>query len=109
MKREGNFKPVIYCIGDGRVNEQVGLASLHVIMLRYHNFLEERLRLLNPHWNGDTLYQQARRMVYAAWQVIIYNEYLPITMGPILMKKFQLVLGKTGYLDCTFIKFTAYF
>ena len=55
--------------GDERVNEQIGLTSLHTLFLREHNRLARALAQLNPHWNGERLYQEARKIMGAYAQV----------------------------------------
>ena len=50
----------ILCVldaGDGRVNEQIGLISLHTVFHRGHNTLEDELHHINPHWRGERLFQ----------------------------------------------------
>jgi len=52
-------------LGDGRVNFNPDLTSLQVIFLREHNRLAQALSRLNPTWNDETLYQEARRIAIA--------------------------------------------
>lgn len=67
--------------GDIRVNEQVGLISMHTIFFREHNRIVAVLKQLNPHWAGEKLYQEARAIVAAEWQHVVYTEYLPKILG----------------------------
>ena len=67
--------------GDIRVNEQVGLISMHTIFFREHNRIVTSLKELNPHWDGEKVYQEARVIVIAEWQNVIYTEYLPKILG----------------------------
>ena len=84
-------------IGDGRVNENVALMGLHTAFMREHNRIEAVLHKLNPHWNGNRLMQEARRILIAEWQHIVYNEYIPIILGPFMMQQFGLNLQTAGY------------
>ncbi|XP_017777040.1 PREDICTED: peroxidasin [Nicrophorus vespilloides] len=70
-----------FLAGDIRANEQVGLIAMHTIWFREHNRLARELRLLNPHWEGDMIYQEARKIVGAAMQHITYTNWLPIIVG----------------------------
>jgi len=89
--------PPCFLAGDFRVNQQPALASMHTVWMREHNRLCKELARLNPSWNDETLYQEARRIVIAEIQHITYNEYLPIILGPEFMRVFQLELTKSGF------------
>ena len=51
------------------MNEQPGLTALHSALRREHNRVARGLARLNPHWQVETTYQQARRIVAAMLQV----------------------------------------
>ena len=51
---------------------------------------------VNPHWDEETLYQEARRIVGAEVQHITYSEFLPAILGEVLMKTFELEPKKQG-------------
>ena len=68
--------------GDVRTNEQVALTSMHVIFSREHNRIADKLAELNPHWSSEKIYQEARKIFGAVWQVIVYDSFLPHTAGP---------------------------
>lgn len=72
-----------YCFesGDTRANENVQLTSMHLIWARQHNYVADELRKINPQWNDERLFQEAKRIVSAQLQQITYNEFLPIVLG----------------------------
>lgn len=82
-----------FTAGDIRVNEQIGLVAMHTIWLREHNRIASELHDLNPHWDGDTLYYEARKIVGAEVQHITYAHWLPNILGPEGMK----ILNKNSY------------
>lgn len=55
--------------GDERNNIQPGLATVHTLQLRAHNAHARALAVLNPHWNDDRIFQEARRILIAQFQV----------------------------------------
>nr|NP_523891.2 peroxidasin, isoform A [Drosophila melanogaster]NP_995975.1 peroxidasin, isoform E [Drosophila melanogaster]NP_995976.1 peroxidasin, isoform D [Drosophila melanogaster]NP_995977.1 peroxidasin, isoform C [Drosophila melanogaster]Q9VZZ4.1 RecName: Full=Peroxidasin; Flags: Precursor [Drosophila melanogaster]AOQ10577.1 Pxn-RA [synthetic construct]AAF47668.1 peroxidasin, isoform A [Drosophila melanogaster]AAS64946.1 peroxidasin, isoform C [Drosophila melanogaster]AAS64947.1 peroxidasin, isofo len=67
--------------GDIRVNEQVGLLAMHTIWMREHNRIASKLKQINSHWDGDTLYQEARKIVGAQMQHITFKQWLPLIIG----------------------------
>ncbi|PSN32287.1 hypothetical protein C0J52_19510, partial [Blattella germanica] len=77
-----------------RVNEQLVLTCMHTLMAREHNRVARGLAQVNPHWDDETLYQEARRIVIAEIQHITYNEFLPIILGKEVMEKFGLLTQK---------------
>lgn len=80
--------------GEIRVNEQLVLTCMHTLMAREHNRVAHGLSQVNPHWDDETLYQEARRIVVAVIQHITYNEFLPIILGKEVMEKFGLLTQK---------------
>lgn len=86
-----------YQSGDIRVNLHPQLVVMHTLWLREHNRIAAKLALLNPHWDDEMLYQEARRIVIAEIQHITYNEWLPLVLGLKYAKKFGLQLKKTGF------------
>ena len=85
--------------GDLRNNEQPALNGLHILHLREHNRLARRLKEINPNWDNELLFQNARRILNAEWQHVIYNEFLPILLGQTFMKDFGLRALTEGFSD----------
>lgn len=83
--------------GDVRVNEHPGIASMHTLWVRQHNRLAITLADLNPHWNDEQIFQEARRIVGAQIQHITYNEYLPVVLGKETMDKYDLSPKHMGF------------
>lgn len=50
----------LYYPGDKRANQHPALTALHIIFLRQHNRIVNELKYLNPYWDGETLYQEAK-------------------------------------------------
>ena len=71
-----------FLAGDVRVNEQAALAAIHTLWVREHNLIATRLRVVNPHWDGERIYQETRKIVGAEIQKITYDEWLPVAVGP---------------------------
>ncbi|XP_068461121.1 eosinophil peroxidase-like [Clinocottus analis] len=71
-----------FLAGDERSNENIALTSLHTLFLREHNRLARALAVLNPHWNGERLYQEARKIMGGYSQVITFRDYLLHIVGP---------------------------
>lgn len=71
-----------FLAGDFRANEQLGLLSMHTIWMREHNRIAEELGNLNPQWDDDKVYHEARKIVGAEMQHISYTEWLPKILGP---------------------------
>ena len=84
-----------FLAGDVRSNEQMGLASIHTLFVREHNRIAKILKGLNPHWNGERVYQETRKIVGAVLQKITYEDFLPTVIGPNALPKYK------GYDDKT--------
>lgn len=69
-----------FTAGDIRVNEQVGLLSMHTIWMREHNRIAKFFNEINPHWTGEQIYQETRKIVGAIMQHITV-QWLPNVIG----------------------------
>ncbi|XP_058065669.1 peroxidase-like [Anopheles bellator] len=72
---------VCYQTGDLRSNQSPHLAILQIAHLLEHNRLARELHRLNPHWDDERLFQEARAINIGKYQAIVYNDWLPIYMG----------------------------
>ena len=80
------------------MNEQTGLTVMHTIWVREHNRIATALSALNPQWDEERLFQEARQIVIAQIQKITYQDYLPLVIGDLLP---ELILNYSlqGYND----------
>ncbi|XP_026823507.1 chorion peroxidase-like isoform X2 [Rhopalosiphum maidis] len=87
---------VTYCFdrGDPRNNEQFGLILYEEVFLRFHNIIAGLLHEENPDWTDETLYQEARRIIIALDEIIVYRDYLQILLGKEYCESTGLSLSK---------------
>ncbi|XP_037609748.1 eosinophil peroxidase-like isoform X2 [Sebastes umbrosus] len=74
-----------FIAGDVRVDENIGLTSIHTLFMREHNRVARALKRLNPHWDSETLYQESRKILGAYTQVFVFRDYLPHIVGDVAM------------------------
>lgn len=77
--------------GETRLNENLALVSIQVLFMREHNRLATELKRVNPHWQDERLFNEARKILIAQYQHIIYNEYMPIVVGWNTASQFDLL------------------
>lgn len=96
-ERRGRAKDV-YCFeaGDARANEQIQLTSTHTLLMREHNRLARALEAINPHWQDEQLFQEARKLVVGQLQHITFNEFLPLVIGKDKIYEYGLELEAPG-------------
>ncbi|CAL1540332.1 unnamed protein product [Lymnaea stagnalis] len=83
-----------FIAGDHRVNEQLALTAFHTLWMRQHNHIATRMHRINPHWDGNKIFYETRKIIGAMVQHISYKHWLPKALGPIGMAR----LGNyTGY------------
>ncbi|XP_049292121.1 peroxidase-like isoform X1 [Anopheles funestus] len=85
-----------YLTGDGRANQSPHLAILQITFVREHNRIARGLQALNPTWNAEKLFQEARRINIAQYQYIVFEEWLPIFLGRSFMIERQLLYQAAG-------------
>lgn len=67
--------------GDARANENLHLTTMHLLWARQHNLVADKLAELNPSWEDEHVFQEARHIVVAQLQHITYAEFLPVLLG----------------------------
>jgi hypothetical protein len=71
----------LFVTGDVRGNENVELTALQTLFVRNHNRIAAILQKEHPGWTDEQLYQEARKLNIADYQMIIYNEWIPAVLG----------------------------
>jgi peroxidase len=74
----------VFVTGDPRVMENPELTAVTILFMREHNFWVGKLKAQHPSWTGDQLYNMAKAITTAEYQNLIYEEYLPLLIGPVL-------------------------
>lgn len=85
--------------GDGRANQHPALTALQIVWFREHNRIATELHVINPNWNDERLFQEARRIVSAETQHIVYNEWLPGILGSKVTARYELYPRKSGFTE----------
>jgi peroxidase len=61
------FEDGVFKSGDTRVNENLVIQAMYTLFLREHNRIARELFKLNPHWNDERLFQEARKINIAKY------------------------------------------
>ncbi|CAG9762423.1 unnamed protein product [Ceutorhynchus assimilis] len=85
--------------GDGRVNQNTQLTILQTILLREHNRIADRLGAINPHWDDERTFQEARKIIIGQHQKIVYYDLLPLLIGEDNMKKHKLIYTSKDHVN----------
>ncbi|KAK9874569.1 hypothetical protein WA026_005402 [Henosepilachna vigintioctopunctata] len=78
-----------YRSGDKRVNENPHIKALYTLWTREHNRLALELSRLNPRWDSEKVYEEARRIVIAEIQHITYSEWIPTVLGTEIAESYK--------------------
>ncbi|CAG9825622.1 unnamed protein product [Phaedon cochleariae] len=90
---------VCYYATDDRFNQNPQLLALEVLFYREHNRIASRLSEVNPHWNDERLFQEARKINIGSYQNIMYYEWLPELFGRKVLISEQIIHDTHGYID----------
>jgi len=86
--------------GDERASEWPGLTAMHTLFAREHNRICDDLKTNHPQydvtWTDEYIFQNARRILIAEWQKIVYADYLPVILGNITPENFNLNVSKSS-------------
>uniref|UniRef100_A0A0K0F465 peroxidase n=1 Tax=Strongyloides venezuelensis TaxID=75913 RepID=A0A0K0F465_STRVS len=94
---------VIFIAGDSRVNLFIGLSSIHILFTREHNRIAGIFKRINPQWSDERVFQEARKLVGAQIQAIVYREYLPKILGSAFMTAIGPYKGYNQNVDATIV------
>ncbi|XP_040563712.1 salivary peroxidase/catechol oxidase [Lepeophtheirus salmonis] len=70
-----------FLAGDERSSEMPGLATMHNLFLREHNRIAKLLAKNKGHRSNEEIFEEARRIVGAEMQNIVYGEFLYGILG----------------------------
>ncbi|KAK3609208.1 hypothetical protein CHS0354_035148 [Potamilus streckersoni] len=90
--------------GHSEVNQVPSLTSFHTLFVNEHNRIVDALSKVNPTWDANKLFQEARKINIAQLQHIIYNGFLKAILSPSTMSKYKLRSHDDGYNNCYDIK-----
>lgn len=62
------------------------------VLVREHNRIADEIQQLNPDWEDDKVFEEARRILIAEWQDVVYGEYLPVILGESTVQRYQLAI-----------------
>jgi len=88
-----------FCFGSGdtRTTIHPGMTLMQTLFHRHHNYIAKKLNKLNPHWDDEECYQEARRINIGCFQHIVYTEYLPLLLGWKFMYEHGILPTSQGY------------
>ncbi|XP_025095126.1 peroxidase-like protein 3 [Pomacea canaliculata] len=90
--------PGDYCFlaGEGRVNEHPALTVMHTVFHRFHNRVALAISNINPRWSDETTFQETRRIVGGVMQHMTFHDWLPLILGPSVMRQYSLNVISAG-------------
>eukprot|EP00095_Tigriopus_kingsejongensis_P006865 maker-scaffold1431_size41609-snap-gene-0.2 protein:Tk06865 transcript:maker-scaffold1431_size41609-snap-gene-0.2-mRNA-1 annotation:"peroxinectin " len=88
-----------YTAGDVRALENPGLTALHTVWHKEHNRIAQELQDLFPFWVDEMLFQEARRLVVAQWQSVIFSQFATQLLGAQRVQNLKLDLTEPSVYD----------
>lgn len=70
--------------------EKCTLSALYATLLHHHNRIADQMHEVNPQWDDERVYLEARRVLVAEIQHITLTEFLPIVLGVQTINAFNL-------------------
>ncbi|XP_055382473.1 peroxidase [Condylostylus longicornis] len=70
-----------FMAGDSRVNNNPFATMIYTLFLRSHNRIARKLKGKYPNWSDNQLYLESKKINIAMYREIIYNEWIPATLG----------------------------
>jgi hypothetical protein len=68
-------------IGDARNDEHLIISQLHLLFIRFHNKVVDRVLFDKPGLRGMALFEEAQRIVRHHYQWIVMHDFLPRVVG----------------------------
>ncbi|XP_050506558.1 peroxidase-like [Diabrotica virgifera virgifera] len=93
-----NVQEVCFRGGDKRMNQNPDITIQHILWVRAHNNIATKLKKLNPCWDNEKVFQEARKIVIALHQWFTFNEMLPEILGKSNMYQSGLTFESYYYL-----------
>ena len=84
VSQPGNLLPNIsskLTAGETRATENPALTTIHTVFMREHNRVASLVAQANPSLNESAIYNEARRIVTAEMQNVVFGEFLPLLIG----------------------------
>ncbi|CAL2041089.1 unnamed protein product [Caenorhabditis brenneri] len=94
--RSSTGKPCLLA-GNNRINFLPTSGAMYTIWMRQHNLIAEKLSEVNPHWDDQKLFEEARRITIAQFQHVTFNEIVPVLVGKEQLRVMGIKLQNNGY------------
>ncbi|CAD6194592.1 unnamed protein product [Caenorhabditis auriculariae] len=86
-----------FLAGSNRINFLPLSAAFYTIWMRQHNLVADKLKDVNSQWDDEKLFEEARRIVIAQWQHVVYREIVPLLIGKQNLRSMGVRLQENGF------------